>query len=231
VVLQRFSSEDWGHHDAFKQSSDGASFELSLHGLGDELIPIAFPMSAELPLCLNGRATMVTKAASIAPNPFDAKRNLFLEDLVVKIYHADVTQPSEMDILGEVYKRSNKWKPSTQLVLGGTDHLSVNPIRGHVPILVASGTWEMPFAETFRGYLSCFRRMSRRLVVMIFPRLRLLRELSGFPLWSAFLDCFKCKIFEHLVHLADLELRSLCTVGSRHSSSGYQHQQPHVLRV
>jgi hypothetical protein len=193
VVLQRFTKSDWGYHEIFQQVNDN-KFQLELSGPQGEAISITIPASAKLALSLKGRATVVVGAKSDNQNPFNPKRSLNDEDLVAKIYHADTMRDSEAEILSEVYKAS-RYDDREVSFEGFTVKLPANPIRGHVPILVALRVANEPFYLTLLG---CFtkrnpRRMSRRLVIMIFPRLKPLYELHPSKYWPAFLDCFNCE--------------------------------------
>jgi hypothetical protein len=194
VTLQRFSLADWGYHDAFQRLHDDCDqFRVVLQGPQNEDIPVTFPASVLLPLSLKGHATVVTEATCEAEDPFDAGRTLSSEKLVVKIYHADISRDSEAMILKEVYAKSQGYDVFRESFGGHSIDLGDNPVIGHVPILIAGQTWDEPFHDTFRDALAKRRRMSRRLVIMLFPKLEPLGLAVGYDYWTILFDCFNCR--------------------------------------
>jgi hypothetical protein len=212
AILQRFDKVDWGYHPKFSSASD-ASGEADSHAEGDSAkegdlgekgnwpafsvtlndpegkpIEFTFDCPPSTTLHLQGRGSMVQEVKSDATNPFDDRRSLSEEEMVIKISRADCERMIEVDHLKKAYRLAE-----THGDIEGVDRpLPANAIRGHVPVLIACGVWEEPFTATFERY-GIKRPLTRRVVAMVFPRMNRITELGGLDFAGAFLDCFNCE--------------------------------------
>jgi hypothetical protein len=204
VILQRFLKKDWGFYGIFRMLPIPApadvdpktkTLEFTLHGPHGEDIPVSFVTPHDFCRRLMGYELLAVPARSTAPNSLVPGQSLAEEDLVIRFCYTNDPENTEINALKRIYEVAEECatleeEEKIRVDESGTPNPPLpNPVKGHVPILVASRAWEDPFVETMK----CFNRPeSRRLVVTLFPKLGLVTELSELDLMCVFLDCMRC---------------------------------------
>jgi hypothetical protein len=205
VILQLFLKKDWGFYDIFRMLPIPApadvdprtkTLELTLDGPHGEDIPVSFVTPHDFCRRLMGYELLAVPARSTAPNSLVPGQSLAEEDLVIRFCYTDDPENTEINALKRIYEVAEECATLEKEEEIRVDESGIpnpplpHPVKGHVPILVASRAWEDPFFETMKRFN---RPESRRLVVTLFPKLGLVTELSELDLMCVFLDCMRCE--------------------------------------
>jgi hypothetical protein len=181
AVLKKFDEQAWGLcSNLFTKTLDNLRFEFRL---GDTTFDMPIDPSA-LPVHLYGRASAVVKSVkSNYTHPFNVKRTLADEKMVVKISWPESKLSDEGDLLRLAY------------AIGSQDYARTS-VRGHLPVLFASLSWPTARDQAMDELLQVKdkdRLLTRCLRVLVFEELHHIWELGGVDFTKTWLDCFRCQ--------------------------------------
>ena len=135
-------------------------------------------------LSLFGRGTNIVTVTSKDVNPLDLNSRLDNVEMTAKIYWPEDTWQAEDELLNFAYAVSEQ---------------SVH-VRGHLPRMIASGSFRTkddPIVKRKEllefGEVGKFTQ--RRLRILVFFKLRHIRELTNDEFMIAWVDCFQCTSF------------------------------------
>jgi hypothetical protein len=181
AILAHFDDKAWGiAKDIFPLSKDKQTFRITLNDTEFDIFDSLAPKS----LTLFGRATTVCPVKSNDVHPLDPAESLDDEELVAKVYWPENTRTNEKDLLDLAY------------AIGGQPN--GEDVRGHLPVLVASGTFFGQDVDAVKRKKllqlpSNHQYIDRCLRILIFYKLRPIWELTGKDFLMAWVDCFRCE--------------------------------------
>jgi hypothetical protein len=180
AILAHFNDKAWGFlKDIFPLSEDKQMFRVTLDDTEFDILDSLAPKN----LTLFGRATTVCPVKSNDVHPLDLAEGLDDEELIAKIYWPEDARTNEKDLLDLAYAIGSQ--------SNGED------VRGHLPVLVASGTFFGQDADAVKRkkilQLPNHRYISRCIRILIFYKLRPIWELAGEDFLTAWVDCLRCE--------------------------------------
>ena len=173
-ALQRFELSDWGRNPAFTVHESPAGDKIEKHTVVlKESFTFTLHPSNSRRLAMKGRATAVMEVS--------CDKLLHKGSMVAKLYWAEETRISEVDILKKV-KQAEK-----NIV-----------VKGHVPDLLFEYKFPLSTATVrqkldFDKTSTVTSKGSRTFWFLVFPKLQPIKELQGNELFSAWRQCVLCK--------------------------------------
>ena len=195
LILQRFDDAKWGSFTECPQSGMKAqpgvrlstvSFSFDVDGeAGQKTTIVFFPDDHEIDWRANGTSVIGgRKGPPPAPVEFGGLGSLRKgNDLTVKIYWPEESGTSEMDILRKAKEYGEK----------------IDFIGNHIPetLYHQDPNFLCSSTGTIRRFIGLPTDGSRRLRIIAFRRLRLIKELKVKGMLTAYLQCLFCKYNGH----------------------------------
>ena len=196
LILQRFDDAKWGYFTGCPQSGVNVAPEEKLLTVsfvadaenGEEITIVFYPDDHEIYLgtTLIGRGTSVI-GGRMGPAPEltqlgDTSKLRKGNDFVVKTYWPEESRTSEAEII----KKATEYGEKIKL------------IGNHIPEMVChrDPNFLCSSTKTIRQFLGLPIDGSRCLRVIVFRRLRSIKELKEKDMLTAYLQCFFCKCHE-----------------------------------
>lgn len=183
AILRHFGDEAWGLNPAFTAITDPEGKKRWAFDLQGHSFTVQQADDRPLYLSLFSRGSSVVRVKSMSDYPFPPKTALNDQEMVAKIYHPEAARTSEVELLGLAYA-----------VAAGGDEDAYH-VRGHLPALVASSSWDDVYAKSFESILQVNdrkKRISRCLRILVFHKLYPITELTGESFVRVWVECFRC---------------------------------------
>ena len=193
LILQRFDDTKWGYftecpHSGLRVEQKAKLFTASFvadEQAGKNVAVVFYPEDHEIYLgtTLIGRGTSVIGGRrGPPPDPTvlnDTSKLREGNDLAVKIYWPEEKRRSEIELLEKAREYGEK----------------VDFIGNHIPEMVChrDPNFLCSSTKTIRQFLGLRTGGSRRLRIIVFRRLRPIKELKEKDMLTAYLQCFFCK--------------------------------------
>ena len=195
LILQRFDDAKWGYFSECPQSGINVEPVEKLPTVsfvadaetGERITIVFYPNDHEIYLgtTLIGRGTSVI-GGRMGPPPEltqlgDTKKLREGNNLVVKIYWPEENRTSEVEILKKAKEYGEK----------------IDLIGNHIPEMVChlDSNFLCSSTKTIRQFLGLSTDGSRRLRIIVFRRLRPIKELKEKDMLTAYMQCFFCKCY------------------------------------
>jgi hypothetical protein len=194
LILQRFDDAKWGYLTECPESRlkvvpgptktvatalfVGDNGARTVFHPGDDEVYMGITMLGRGTGVIGGRKEEPPEA----PKPGTAEKLREGNDLVVKIYWPEENRMSEVDILDQAMERGKK----------------IDFIINHIPEVVshADPVFLCGSTKTIRQFLGLGTGGTRRLRIIVFRRLRSIKELKEKDMLTAYLQAFFCKCYE-----------------------------------